>query len=95
MESALNSSILARVISTVRSTSHLHDFAVTAETRFVEDLGFDSLDLVEVAIQLEEVFDIEFAQDAIARFGSIGDLTGYLSRRFFQDAGVTALMRAA
>ena len=46
---------------------------LTLETRFVEDLGADSLDLYQIAMQLEEVFDVNFSEDDINKIVTVND----------------------
>jgi acyl carrier protein len=45
---------------------------VTMETSF-EDLGADSLDLVELVMALEETFDIEVAEDELKEIRTVGE----------------------
>ena len=45
---------------------------VTLETSF-EDLGADSLDLVELVMALEETFDIEVAEDELKDISTVGE----------------------
>ena len=87
MHAALNSVILTRVVAAVRAASFPADVQITASTRFEADLGFDSLDLLEVAACLEEAFDVEFPHGAIARFATISDVVAYLSEHYFRDVG--------
>lgn len=46
---------------------------LTLETKFVEDLGADSLDLYQIAINLEEVFDISFHEDDLKQVITVND----------------------
>ncbi len=85
MHDALNSFILTRVVTAIQAASSPGNVQITAETRFDEDLAFDSLDLLEVAICLEETFEIEFSRDTVLQFEAVSDIVGYLSRRFFRD----------
>ncbi|MCI9402182.1 MAG: acyl carrier protein [Oscillospiraceae bacterium] len=51
---------------------------ITEETTF-EDLGADSVDLVELSMSLEEEFDIdEMGEEDIASIHNVGDLVNYL-----------------
>lgn len=53
------------------------DEEIIETTKFVEDLGADSLDLVELVMQLEEDFDVEIPDEEfenIATFGELVDL---------------------
>lgn len=86
MTEALNRQILSDVIAVLRHALRLPDTPISAMTRFVEDLGLHSLELVQVAEELEGRFQIELLDDACERCQSVGQVAGYLSRRYFQDA---------
>ncbi|HTB08251.1 MAG TPA: acyl carrier protein [Acidimicrobiales bacterium] len=45
---------------------------VTVEASFADDLGADSLDLVELVMALEETFDIEVAEDELKEISTVG-----------------------
>lgn len=44
-----------------------------------EDLGADSLDIVEIVMALEEEFDIEISDDEAEQAKSVGDVVNYLT----------------
>jgi acyl carrier protein len=46
---------------------------VTMEASFADDLGADSLDLVELVMALEETFNIEVAEDELKDIRTIGE----------------------
>jgi len=46
---------------------------VTVEASFADDLGADSLDLVELVMALEETFDIEVAEDELKDIRTVGE----------------------
>ena len=53
--------------------------SVNAETAFVDDLGADSVDLVELSMALEEEFGLgEMSEDDIASIVTVGDLYKYM-----------------
>ncbi len=52
--------------------------AVVPEAKFVEDLGADSLDTVELVMALEEAFSIEIADEDAEKIGTVGDAIGYV-----------------
>ncbi len=55
---------------------------ITLETSFQEDLGADSLDIVELTMALEEEFDVgEMGEDALAGIANVGDLVTYLQSK--------------
>lgn len=43
-----------------------------------EDLGADSLDVVELVMELEDVFDIQFADEKIENLNNIGEAVAYI-----------------
>lgn len=52
---------------------------ISMETNFEEDLGVDSLDIVELSMALEEEFDIgEMSEEDMASVKTVGDLVNYL-----------------
>ncbi|MBE6009454.1 MAG: acyl carrier protein [Lachnospiraceae bacterium] len=46
---------------------------ITEETTFIDDLGADSLDVVQIVMQLEDIFGIEIPDDAIENIVTVGD----------------------
>ena len=54
---------------------------ITLEATFVEDLGVDSLDLVELSMALEDEFGIEeMSEEDMANIKTVGDLVEYLGK---------------
>ena len=51
---------------------------VTMEASFVDDLGADSLDVVELIIGLETEFDIEIPDEDAEKIGTVGDAVDYI-----------------
>ena len=51
---------------------------VTNESRFIEDLGADSLDTVELIMQFEEDFDIEIPDDDAEKILSVQQAVDYI-----------------
>ena len=54
---------------------------VVPAAAFVDDLGADSLDIVELVMAMEETFDIEIPDDDAAKIQTIGDAVAYLRDR--------------
>lgn len=53
---------------------------ITMETSFEEDLGADSVDLVELVMAMEEEFDIgEVQEDELTGMKTVGDIVQFLS----------------
>jgi len=51
---------------------------VTKDASILDDLGADSLDVVELVMALEETFDIEIPDDAIEEMRTIGDIQRFV-----------------
>lgn len=51
---------------------------ITMDTNFTEDLQADSLDLVDLVMELEDQFEIEFPEDKIDDFKTVGDVINYI-----------------
>lgn len=52
---------------------------VTNEAKFMEDLGADSLDQVELVMKFEEEFEIEIPDDDQSKLRSVGEAIEYLT----------------
>jgi acyl carrier protein len=51
---------------------------VTANASFINDLGADSLDIVELVMAMEEEFDLEIPDEDAEKIKTVGDATNYL-----------------
>jgi acyl carrier protein len=51
---------------------------VTPEAKFIEDLGADSLDTVELVMALEEEFGVEVPDEQAEKLQSVGDVIKYI-----------------
>ena len=55
---------------------------ITTEMSFEDDLGADSVDIVELSMALEEEFDVEeMGEDDVANIHTVGDLLKFLQER--------------
>ena len=54
---------------------------IRPEASFIDDLGADSLDIVELVMAMEEEFDIEIPDDDAERIQTIGDAVSYVKER--------------
>jgi acyl carrier protein len=52
---------------------------VTPEAKFIEDLGADSLDTLELVMAFEEEFGIEIADENAEKLETFGDILNYLN----------------
>jgi acyl carrier protein len=54
---------------------------LTATAKILDDLGADSLDVVELVMALEEAFDIEIPDEDAELMNTIGDVEAYVTKR--------------
>lgn len=54
---------------------------VTPQASFIEDLGADSLDTVELVMALEEEFEIEIPDEDAEKMASVGDAVKYIEEK--------------
>jgi len=75
-------SLLAEVIAIVRQAAKIPPrVAIGADSRLVEDLAIDSLDLVGVILQFQDHFDVVIEEDAVPNLCRVADLVACLSAR--------------
>ena len=53
----------------------------TNEASFIEDLGADSLDIVELVMEFEKEFDIDIPDEDAEKLRTVGDALGYLNSK--------------
>jgi acyl carrier protein len=54
---------------------------VTEKANFIDDLGADSLDTVELVMAFEEEFGVEIPDDAAEKIATVGDAINFLSSK--------------
>ena len=59
----------------------IEDSKITPEAKFIDDLGADSLDTVELIMQFEEEFNIEIPDDEAENLLSVGQAVDYISNK--------------
>ena len=69
--------VLNKIKSIVADKLSINASDITADTT-LEDLGADSLDVVEVIMALEDEFDIEISDEIAENISTVGDLVDYI-----------------
>jgi acyl carrier protein len=69
-----------RVIEIVCENLAVNKEQVTRSTNFIEDIGADSLDIVELIMELEEEFDIQIPDDQAEKIKTVGEAIDYIER---------------
>ena len=59
----------------------IEDKKITIEAKFIEDLGADSLDTVELIMQFEEEFSIEIPDEEAEKLLSVGQAVDYIKNK--------------
>lgn len=75
------SDVADRVKKIVVEHLGVEDNKVTDNASFIDDLGADSLDTVELVMAFEEEFDIEIPDEDAEKLQTVGDAIEYLNKR--------------
>lgn len=73
-------SIEERVVDIVSEQLGVDKDKITRDTSFVNDLGADSLDTVELVMELEEEFDISIPDDAAEKIQKVGEAIDFIEK---------------
>jgi acyl carrier protein len=74
-----DSQTVERVVDLVRSVAKIEpEVPIGPETHLVDDLGVDSLDLVSIFLEVQDVFGVTVSEDEIPGLHKVGDLARYL-----------------
>jgi acyl carrier protein len=72
------SEIATKVISIITDKLGVEESQVTPEASFTNDLGADSLDTVELIMELEKEFDLQIPDEAAEKIVTVGDAIAYI-----------------
>lgn len=75
------SDIADRVKKIVIEHLGVDEAKVTETSSFIDDLGADSLDTVELVMAFEEEFNIEIPDDAAEKIQTVGDAVSFISSK--------------
>ena len=67
------SDVLERVKAVVKEHLGVDDDKIKLEANFIDDLGADSLDLVELTMGFEQEFDLEIKDEQAEKIATVGD----------------------
>jgi acyl carrier protein len=70
-----------RVIKVVMEQLDVTKEECVPEASFIDDLGADSLDLVELIMEMEEAFGIEIADEELEKIRTIKDILDFLKNK--------------
>lgn len=72
--------IFEKVRDALASQFELDPATVTPDTNLIDDLGADSLDVVELIMELEDEFGITISDEAAAELYTVGRIVEYLEK---------------
>jgi len=70
--------ILGKVKGVVAEKLNVGEDQVTVDAKFVEDLGADSLDQVELIMALEDEFDLKIPEEEAEKLSTVGSAIDYI-----------------
>ena len=73
-------SVEAKVKSIIAEQLGVGEDEIKLESAFIEDLGADSLDIVELVMELEEEFEITIPDEQAEKIKTVGEAIDYIER---------------
>ncbi len=73
-------SIENKIINIISDKLGIDENEVVPDASFINDLGADSLDLVELIMTMEEEFDIEISDDEAEKLVTVNDVITYVNK---------------
>ncbi|MBT2756047.1 acyl carrier protein [Mesobacillus foraminis] len=73
--------VLERVTKIIVDRLGVDEGQVTLEASFKDDLGADSLDVVELVMELEDEFNTEISDDDAEKIATVGDAVNYINSK--------------
>lgn len=70
-----------KVISIIMEQLDVTREECVVEASFIDDLGADSLDLVELIMEMEEIFDVQIADNELEKIHTIKDVLDFLNSK--------------
>ena len=70
--------VLGKVKTILSNQFDVDEAELNEDTRLDDDLGADSLDVVDLMMSLEDTFDVEIQDEDIEKIRTIGDLVTYI-----------------
>lgn len=75
----LMADVLARITKIIVDRLGVDEAEVKPEATFKEDLGADSLDVVELVMELEDEFDVEISDEDAEKIASVQNVVDYIN----------------
>ena len=73
--------VLERVTKIIVDRLGVEESQINLDAKFKEDLGADSLDVVELVMELEDEYDMEISDDDAENITTVGDAVTYINSK--------------
>lgn len=70
--------VLEKIVDILSKQFDVEEETITLDTNIADDLGADSLDVVDMLMSLEDEFDVEIPDEEIERIRTVGELVAYI-----------------
>jgi acyl carrier protein len=75
-----------RLIQVIAQSMGIDEMDIQMESNFINDLGADSLDIVELVLEFEDEFGIEIPDDDVENMHTVADVYNYLDNNVDDSA---------
>lgn len=72
--------MLERIVEIIREQLNIDDLDINEDTSFKDDLGVDSLDLLELVMAFEEEYNIELNPEELEGITTVGDIMEFIKK---------------
>ena len=74
----MNTMALEKIKNIISEQFAIPEDDITVDTVLLEDLDADSLDLIDLAMSLEDCFEVEVPDEELENFKTVGDIVRYI-----------------
>ena len=72
--------MLEKIVDIIREQLYIDDIDINEDTSFKDDLGVDSLDLLELVMAFEEEYNIELNPEELEGISTVGDIMEFIKK---------------
>jgi len=76
----MTENIEQKIIKVVAETLRVEEGTISSQSKFVDDLGADSLDLVELMMAIEAAFDCDIPDEEASKIATVADAVSYVEK---------------
>lgn len=72
--------MLEKIVDIIKEQLNIDDVEITEDTSFKDDLGVDSLDLLELVMAFEEEYNVELDPEELEKIQTVGDVVEFIKK---------------